>query len=135
MEKHHARPVSEAATQEGQEGDARLAGCDDRVLWPGLGRASKVAVSILAYEDAEPEMRAWQLEAGDVRSDPAIAAEILSLSRRGALSVVMTMACWAALTRKVLATRAKLPGLRVLARARPVYWRGNTVAGGATLVY
>ncbi|MGO9174078.1 MAG: hypothetical protein ACLP7P_19230 [Rhodomicrobium sp.] len=58
---------------------------------PDLSRASKVAVGILAYEDAEPEMHAWQLEAGDVRSDPAIALEILEfIEEAGALSVVMS---------------------------------------------
>jgi len=58
---------------------------------PDLSRASKVADGILAYEDAEPEMRAWQLEAGDVRSDPAIGLEILEfIEEAGALSVVMS---------------------------------------------
>lgn len=58
---------------------------------PDLSRASKVAVGILAYEGAEPVMRAWKLEVGDVRSDPAIAVEILEFIEEGsALSVVMS---------------------------------------------
>jgi len=41
---------------------------------PDLDRASKVAVGIVPYETAEvTEMRAWQLESGDVRADAQIA--------------------------------------------------------------
>jgi hypothetical protein len=57
---------------------------------PDLSRASKVAVGIIAYEGAEPEMRSWLLEAGDVRRDPAIAEAILGfIEEHGALSVAM----------------------------------------------
>jgi hypothetical protein len=58
---------------------------------PDLSRASKAAVGILAYEGGEPEIRSWLLETGDVRRDPAIAAEILSfIEEHGALSVAMS---------------------------------------------
>ncbi len=58
---------------------------------PDLSHASKVAVGILAYEGAEPEMRAWLLEEGDVRRDPAIAEAILQhIEEHGALSIAMT---------------------------------------------
>lgn len=57
---------------------------------PDLSRASKVAVGMIGYEGAEPEMRSWLLEAGDVRRDPAIAAAILGfIEEHGALSVAM----------------------------------------------
>ena len=43
---------------------------------PDLDRASKVAVGIVPYEAAEvTEMRAWQLETGDVRADAQIAQD------------------------------------------------------------
>ena len=59
---------------------------------PDLVRASKVAVGIVPYEAAEvTEMRAWQLETGDVRADAQIAQEILEyIEAHGALSVIMT---------------------------------------------
>ena len=59
---------------------------------PDLVRASKVAVGIVPYEAAEVrEMRAWQLETGDVRADAQIAQEILEyIEAHGALSVIMT---------------------------------------------
>jgi hypothetical protein len=58
---------------------------------PDLSRASKVAVGIVQYENAEPEMREWTLESGDVRLDQAIALEILKfIEEYGALSVVMS---------------------------------------------
>jgi hypothetical protein len=58
---------------------------------PDLSRASKVAVGIVAYEGAEPQMRSWLLETGDVRLDPDIAAEIVGfIEVYGALSVAMS---------------------------------------------
>ena len=59
---------------------------------PDLGRASKVVVAIVPSEHAAPgEMRDWQLAAGDVRSDPTVAEEMLAfMERHGVLSVVMT---------------------------------------------
>ena len=59
---------------------------------PDFVRASKVAVGIVPYEAAEvTEMRAWQLETGDVRADAQIAQEILEyIEAHGALSVIMT---------------------------------------------
>src|SRR6185437_5310438 len=40
-------------------------------------RASKVAVSCIQAEGAEPELRRWFSEAGDIRADKAILAEIV----------------------------------------------------------
>ena len=58
---------------------------------PNLSRATKVAVGILLSRDAEVDvMRDWQVEHGDVRADPRIAAEILEfIEKNGALSVVV----------------------------------------------
>jgi hypothetical protein len=58
---------------------------------PDLSRASKAAVGIIAYDGAEPQMRSWLLEAGDVRRDPVITAEIVAhIEEHGAVSIVMT---------------------------------------------
>lgn len=59
---------------------------------PSLNQATKVVVSIVPSENAEPrEMRDWSLEVGDVRSDPAIAEGLLAfIEMHGALSIVMT---------------------------------------------
>ena len=59
---------------------------------PNMDRASKVVVSIVSYEGAEPaNMRKWFSEVGDVRKDSAIIAEILEhLQDHGVLSVSMT---------------------------------------------
>jgi hypothetical protein len=46
---------------------------------PDANRATKVVVSIVPSEDAEPgEMRDWQIVHGDVRKKPDIAAEMLA---------------------------------------------------------
>ena len=59
---------------------------------PNLSKATKVAVSIVPSENAEPtELRDWKLENDDVRYEPAIAEEILAfIDAHSALSVVMT---------------------------------------------
>ena len=59
---------------------------------PDLSRASKVAVGVVPHENAPAtEMRAWFLEAGDVRSDAAIAQEILEfIEAHGAQSVAIS---------------------------------------------
>jgi len=59
---------------------------------PDDKRASKAAVAIVNAEGAEPSaLQRWFAEEGDVRSDPAIASEILQFVRdHGAKSVVMT---------------------------------------------
>jgi hypothetical protein len=59
---------------------------------PDDQRASKVAVGILTKEDADPDiLERWFAEDRDVRTDPAVAQEILEFIRRhGAKSVVMT---------------------------------------------
>jgi hypothetical protein len=50
-------------------GTVAFYGPDDR-------RASKVAVSFIRQEGAEPELRRWFSEAGDVRTDETIFGEI-----------------------------------------------------------
>ena len=58
-------------------------GPDDR-------RASKVAVSVIRYEGAEPDLRRWFSETGDVRTDPTILSEIAVHLRQDSVhSVVM----------------------------------------------
>jgi hypothetical protein len=58
---------------------------------PDNRRASKVAVSFIRAKGAEPELRRWFSEAGDVRTDPTIAVEIAEhLRRHGVHSVAMT---------------------------------------------
>src|SRR5208283_4313755 len=59
---------------------------------PDLSRATKVAVGIVPSEDAEvAELRAWKVDRGDIRADPAIAKEILDfIETHGTVSVAMT---------------------------------------------
>ena len=59
---------------------------------PDLTRATKVAVGIVPSENAEVgDVRDWQVDAGDVRADPAIAEKILEfIETQAVLSVVMT---------------------------------------------
>ena len=58
-------------------------GPDDR-------RASKVAVSVIRFEGAEPDLRRWFSEAGDVRSDPLILSQMAAHLRQASVhSVVM----------------------------------------------
>src|ERR1700736_2345967 len=54
-------------------GTVAFYGPDDR-------RASKVAVSFIRQEGAEPELRRWFSEAGDVRTDETIFDEIAVLA-------------------------------------------------------
>ena len=57
---------------------------------PNLSQATKVVVSVVPSEHAEPqELRDWKVEVGDVRSDPAITQEILEfIVAHGVLSIV-----------------------------------------------
>jgi hypothetical protein len=59
---------------------------------PNLSRATKVAVGIKRSEHAEVEdLRAWNVESGDIRADREVAREILEfIERHTALTVVMT---------------------------------------------
>jgi hypothetical protein len=59
---------------------------------PNLSRASKVAVGIVPFENADVKaMRDWTSDSGDVRTDLGIAREILEfIQEQGALSVAMT---------------------------------------------
>jgi hypothetical protein len=63
-------------------GTVAFYGADDR-------RATKVAVSIIAFPEAEPEpLRRWLADKGDVRTDDAIAAEIADFLRAYAVRTV-----------------------------------------------
>lgn len=54
-------------------------------------RASKVAVSCIQAEGAEPELRRWFSETADIRGDKAILAEIAAyLKQHSVHSVAMT---------------------------------------------
>jgi hypothetical protein len=45
---------------------------------PNLSQATKVAVGIVPFENAEvEELRDWKVDRGDIRSDPDIAREML----------------------------------------------------------
>ena len=58
---------------------------------PDNRRASKVAVSFVRSEGAEPVLRRWFSETGDVRTDEQILAEIAEhLRQHGVHSVAMT---------------------------------------------
>jgi hypothetical protein len=59
---------------------------------PNLSQATKVAVGIVPFENAEvAEMRNWTVDHGDIRSDTGVAREILELmEEHGVLSVAMT---------------------------------------------
>jgi hypothetical protein len=59
---------------------------------PNLSQATKVAVGIVPFENAEAaEMHDWKVDHGDVRADAGIAREILEfIEKHGALSVAMT---------------------------------------------
>ena len=59
---------------------------------PNLSRATKVAVGIVPSEHAAAEeLRAWNVERGDIRSDPEIAREIFEfIEKHEARSVAMT---------------------------------------------
>lgn len=58
---------------------------------PNLDQATKVAVGIIPYENAEAEeLRAWQVDSGDVREDASVAREIREfISKHGVLTVAM----------------------------------------------
>jgi hypothetical protein len=49
---------------------------------PDRQRATKVAVSVIPAEGAEPILRRWLSEAGDVRTDATILAEIAAYLRQ-----------------------------------------------------
>ena len=65
---------------------------DDRLYGPNSSRATKVAVGIVPFQNAEVEpLRDWKVDRGDVRGNPEIAREILEfIEENQALSVVMT---------------------------------------------
>ena len=70
----------------------RKAGSHDAFYGPDASRATKVVVSIIPSENAEPsEMRDWQIVHGDVRNTPEIAAEMSAfIEVHGVISTVMT---------------------------------------------
>ncbi|MET3336873.1 MULTISPECIES: hypothetical protein [Bradyrhizobium] len=55
---------------------------------PDNQRASKVAVSVIRYEGAEPDLRRWFSETGDVRTDPTILSEIAAHLRQSSVHSV-----------------------------------------------
>ena len=58
---------------------------------PDHNRASKLAASVIEREGWEPEIRRWQSESGDVRTDEATAEEVATFFRqRSVRSVAMT---------------------------------------------
>jgi hypothetical protein len=59
---------------------------------PNLIQATKVAVGIVPFENAEiAEMRDWKVDHGDIRADAGVAREILEfMDRHAVLSVAMT---------------------------------------------
>jgi hypothetical protein len=59
---------------------------------PNLKQATKITVGIVPTENAEvAELRAWNLDRGDIRTDPGIAREILEfIDEHHVLSVAMT---------------------------------------------
>ena len=68
---------------------------------PDNQRASKVAVSVIPQEGAEPILHRWFSEAGDVRTDKSILAEIAAyLRQHSARSVAMADGIMAVLTKK-----------------------------------
>lgn len=57
---------------------------------PDDKRASKLVASVKQSDGAEPELRKWFAETGDVRNDKTVAAEILAFfEERGVKSVAM----------------------------------------------
>jgi hypothetical protein len=57
---------------------------------PDDKRASKLVASIKTSESAEPRLRKWFAETGDIRNDKTVAAEILAFFEEdGVLSVAM----------------------------------------------
>jgi L-arabinose isomerase len=58
---------------------------------PNLGQATKVVVGVVPSEHAESELGNWMVKHGDVRSDAAVAGEILEyMEGQGVLSAVLT---------------------------------------------
>ena len=59
---------------------------------PNLNQATKVAVGIVPFENAEiAEMRDWKVYDGDIRADADVVREILEfMKKHGVLSVAMT---------------------------------------------
>jgi hypothetical protein len=59
---------------------------------PNLNQATKVAVGIVPFENAEAEeLHDWKVERGDIRADPEIAREIMEfIEKHEVRSVAMT---------------------------------------------
>ena len=59
---------------------------------PNLNQATKVTVGIVPTENTEvAELRDWKVDRGDIRTDPAIARELLEfIDEHQVLSVAMT---------------------------------------------
>ena len=59
---------------------------------PSLSQATKVAVGIVPFENAEIQnLRTWQVDDGDVRTNPTIGQQILAfIEMNGVRSVALT---------------------------------------------
>ena len=65
------------------------------VYGPDNKRASKLVASVKPSGDAEIELKRWFSETGDVRTDPAIAAEVLAyFEANGVHSIAMIDDIW-----------------------------------------
>jgi len=75
---------------------------------PNLSQATKVAVGIVPFENAEPqELRDWKVDHGDIRADVDVVREILEfIEKHSVLSVAMTDAIIGCPTRKGSITKA-----------------------------
>jgi hypothetical protein len=70
-------------------------------------------VGIIRHESAEPELRSWKIEHGDVRIDEAILAKILwQMESHGVLSVAITDGSWVTRTTKASTMRVSIAPIR-----------------------
>src|SRR5262249_33945161 len=91
LEVPHEGPLPQTPAQESQEGDARLAGSDDRLLRPRREPGQQGRRRHRCVRARGGRRDDWKLDAGDVRNDPRIAEEMLEfMARHGVLSVAMT---------------------------------------------
>jgi hypothetical protein len=90
---------------------------------PNLGQATKVVVGVVPSEHAESELGNWMVKHGDVRSDAAVAGEILEyMEGQGVLSAVLTEVSSAVPTKRDrLRDGEWCPRLRILAPAMSLH--------------
>jgi hypothetical protein len=73
--------AEEVAGKEGQAGDRGYPIGTVAFYGPDDLRASKAAVGIIAAADAEPVLRTWLCESGDIRNEDTIVGEIAMFLR------------------------------------------------------